>query len=71
MSEKLGIKIEGPTINIKAPELKPVSKGYKVLMMFSLLFMVVGILVLSAEVFDFPYNEPIYHFMNRLIPVNF
>lgn len=70
MNEKLGIKIEGPMqINIQAPEIKLITKGYWFLMVFSLLFLALGLLVLSAEIFNFPYNENIYQFLKRLIPV--
>lgn len=69
MSEKLGIKIEGPMrIGISNLGAFHVSWVYNLLVLVSLAFLVVGFVVLSGDIFNLPYSQSIYQILSRFIP---
>jgi hypothetical protein len=72
MSEKLGIKIEGPVrIGIEPPLTMSLAGWYYFFAMASFFFTATAALLLSTDVFHLPFSNTLYQFLDKWIPLNF
>ncbi len=72
MSQKLGIKIEGPApISIAPPLIQSLPKKYGFLLSLSLLFLILGLGMLVSDVFNPKMSQQIYQSINSWFPIHF
>ena len=75
MSEKLGIKIEGPVrIGIEPPYDPGLPKIYTFFLLLSFVMISLALTVLTAELLDWPISNTIYELLSQWtkgLPLNF
>ena len=69
MSEKLGIKIEGPApIQVQPPSHGILPKWAILILILSFIFLITGSIILTIELFIPALSEKIYLILSRWIP---